>query len=79
MTPPDPASPGPRLTPEGALALLEWQIAMGADEALGEIAPNRLAKRSGQAAHLIRRRDVSGEQNKRPRLRLPQERALGRA
>jgi DNA polymerase len=26
-----------------ALALLEWQIAMGADEALGETAPNRLA------------------------------------
>ena len=43
MSPPDPASPGPHLTPEGALALLEWQIAMGADEAIGEIAPNRLA------------------------------------
>jgi DNA polymerase len=38
----DPSSLGPRLTPAGALALLEWQIAMGADEALGEIAPNRL-------------------------------------
>ena len=34
---------GPRLPAAGALALLEWQIAMGADEALGEIAPNRLA------------------------------------
>src|SRR5713226_26923 len=43
MTPPDPSAPGPSLTPAGALALLEWQIAMGADEALGEIAPNRLA------------------------------------
>src|SRR6266566_9795456 len=43
MTPPDPSASGPRLTPEGALALLEWQIAMGADEALGESAPNRLA------------------------------------
>src|SRR5437763_4704962 len=43
MTPPDPSAPGPRLTPEGALAFLEWQIAMGADEALGESAPNRLA------------------------------------
>jgi DNA polymerase len=28
---------------ESALALLEWQIAMGADEAIGELAPNRLA------------------------------------
>src|SRR5215211_6225135 len=26
-----------------ALALLEWQIAMGADEAIGEVAPDRLA------------------------------------
>jgi uracil-DNA glycosylase len=43
MSVPDPSSPGPRLPTEGALALLEWQIAMGADEALGEIAPNRLA------------------------------------
>ncbi len=33
----------PNLHPAAALALLEWQIAMGADEALGEIAPNRLA------------------------------------
>jgi DNA polymerase len=40
MSSPDPS---PRLTPAGALALLEWQIAMGADDALGEIAPNRLA------------------------------------
>src|SRR6266851_4568003 len=43
MSSPDPSAPGPRLTPAAALALLEWQIAMGADEALGEIAPNRLA------------------------------------
>ena len=43
MIPSDLSAPGPRLSPEGALALLEWQIAMGADEALGEIAPNRLA------------------------------------
>ena len=32
--------PRPRLA---ALALLEWQIAMGADEAIGEVAPDRLA------------------------------------
>ena len=31
------------LTPVAALAILEWQIAMGADEAIGEIAPDRLA------------------------------------
>ncbi len=43
MSSPDPASPGPRLPAASALALLEWQIAMGADEALGEVAPNRLA------------------------------------
>ncbi len=43
MSSPDPASPGPRLPAAGALALLEWQIAMGADEAVGEVAPNRLA------------------------------------
>ena len=30
-------------SPASALALLQWQIAMGADEALGEVAPNRLA------------------------------------
>ena len=30
------------LTPAAALALLEWQIAMGADEAIGEVAPDRL-------------------------------------
>ena len=28
---------------EAALALLEWQIEMGADEAIGEVAPDRLA------------------------------------
>src|SRR5216684_1686224 len=43
MIPSDLSAPGPRLSPASALALLEWQIAMGADEALGEIAPNRLA------------------------------------
>src|SRR6266851_6473022 len=43
MIPSDLSAPGPRLSTAGALALLEWQIAMGADEALGEIAPNRLA------------------------------------
>jgi uracil-DNA glycosylase len=42
MSPSDLSHPGPRLSAAGALALLEWQIAMGADEALGEIAPNRL-------------------------------------
>jgi uracil-DNA glycosylase len=40
MSQPD---PGPRPAAASALALLEWQIAMGADEALGEFAPNRLA------------------------------------
>jgi uracil-DNA glycosylase len=50
MSSPDPASHGLRLTSEGALALLEWQIAMGADEALGEIAPNRLAPPQPPAA-----------------------------
>jgi uracil-DNA glycosylase family 4 len=31
------------LMPLAALTLLEWQIAMGADEAIGEVAPDRLA------------------------------------
>jgi uracil-DNA glycosylase len=31
------------LTPENALSLLQWQIAMGADEAIGEVALDRLA------------------------------------
>jgi uracil-DNA glycosylase family 4 len=43
MSSPDPSAPGPGFPEARALALLEWQIAMGADEALGEIAPNRLA------------------------------------
>src|SRR5207302_169806 len=43
MSSPDPPAPGARLTEAGARALLEWQIAMGADEAIGETAPNRLA------------------------------------
>src|SRR5580704_642263 len=33
---------------ESARALLEWQIAMGADEAIGETAPNRLAPQPPQ-------------------------------
>src|SRR5439155_5114812 len=40
---------GARLTEAGARALLEWQIAMGADEAIGETAPNRLAPQPPQA------------------------------
>ena len=31
------------LTPAAARALLEWQVAMGADQAIGEVAPDRLA------------------------------------
>jgi DNA polymerase len=31
------------LSPDAVRALLEWQVAMGADEAIGETAPNRLA------------------------------------
>jgi DNA polymerase len=38
------------LTPVAARALLEWQIAMGADEAIGEIAPDRLAPPPPRAA-----------------------------
>src|SRR6266446_6912370 len=45
----DPSAPGARLTEAGARALLEWQIAMGADEAIGETAPNRLAPQPPQA------------------------------
>jgi DNA polymerase len=40
------------LTPAAALALLEWQIAMGADDAIGELAPNRLAPPPPPAAAL---------------------------
>jgi uracil-DNA glycosylase len=43
MSSPDPPAAGPCLPEVSARALLEWQIAMGADEAIGEIAPNRLA------------------------------------
>ena len=43
MSPSDPSPPGPRLPAASALALLRWQIAMGADEAIGEVAPDRLA------------------------------------
>ena len=41
--PDDAAAPTSIASAEAMLALLEWQIAMGADEALGEVAPNRLA------------------------------------
>src|SRR5438874_3396985 len=41
--PSDAALPTSNASAEAALALLEWQIAMGADEAIGETAPNRLA------------------------------------
>jgi uracil-DNA glycosylase len=41
--PPNTATPPSIPSAETALALLEWQIAMGADEALGEIASDRLA------------------------------------
>ena len=50
MSSPDPSAPGARLTEAGARALLEWQIAMGADEAIGETAPNRLAPKPPQVA-----------------------------
>jgi uracil-DNA glycosylase len=43
MSSPDPSALRPRLSPPAALALLEWQIAMGADQAIGESAPDRLA------------------------------------
>src|SRR5437763_17095515 len=35
--------PDAPLTRQEALALLEWQIAMGADEAIGEVARDRLS------------------------------------
>jgi uracil-DNA glycosylase len=43
MSSPDPSALRPRLSPPAARALLEWQIAMGADQAIGESAPDRLA------------------------------------
>ena len=43
MSSADPGAPGPPIPAASALALLEWQIAMGADEAIGEIAADRLA------------------------------------
>ncbi len=43
MSPPNSPIAGPPLPAASALALLEWQIAMGADEAIGEVAPDRLA------------------------------------
>jgi uracil-DNA glycosylase family 4 len=41
--PPETAAPQSAASSEALRALLEWQIAMGADEAIGETAPNRLA------------------------------------
>src|SRR5712692_2295199 len=41
--PPDNATPPPIASLQAVRALLEWQIAMCADEAIGDIAPNRLA------------------------------------
>jgi len=43
MSSSDPGVPEPPIAALSALALLEWQIAMGADEAIGEIAADRLA------------------------------------
>jgi uracil-DNA glycosylase len=50
MSSPDPSALRPRLSPPAALALLEWQIAMGADQAIGESAPDRLASPQPAAA-----------------------------
>jgi uracil-DNA glycosylase len=50
MSSPDPSALRPRLSPPAALALLEWQIAMGADQAIGESAPDRLAPPQPAAA-----------------------------
>jgi uracil-DNA glycosylase family 4 len=44
MALPDPPSP-PRSAIDGALALLQWQIEMGADEAIGTVALDHLAQR----------------------------------
>src|SRR5258708_28137112 len=41
--PPSDSTASPALDSAEALALLRWQVAMGADEAIGLIAPNRLA------------------------------------
>jgi uracil-DNA glycosylase len=38
-----PSAAPPSAATAAALALLQWQIEMGADEAIGEVAPNRLA------------------------------------
>jgi uracil-DNA glycosylase len=53
--------PGPDLDPshrffsaKSAVALLEWQIAMGANEAIGETAPNRLAPKPPQVPAQMR-------------------------
>src|SRR5438477_894130 len=55
MSPPDPLSATLRLPPASARALLEWQIAMGADEAIGEAALNRLAPPAPAAAAPVAR------------------------
>jgi DNA polymerase len=46
----DSRGPGPQPSAASALALLRWQIAMGADAAIGEVAPNRLAPPPAAAA-----------------------------
>jgi uracil-DNA glycosylase len=43
MSSADPSASPPLIPAASALALLEWQIAMGADAAIGEVAPDRLA------------------------------------
>jgi len=48
MSSPDPSAPGLRLPAASALALLEWQIAMGADEALGLTVPQALLARADE-------------------------------
>jgi len=46
----DSRGPGPQPSAASALALLRWQIAMGADAAIGEVAPNRLVPPPAAAA-----------------------------
>jgi uracil-DNA glycosylase family 4 len=47
-----PSVSAPHIPAATALALLEWQIAMGADAAIGEVAPDRLAPPPPAAAAL---------------------------
>src|SRR5260370_28458775 len=51
--PSDAAAPPSTASAAMARALLEWQIAMGADEASGEVAPNRLAPPPAEAAPAV--------------------------